>query len=126
VLGGTTFPKPLPALIGDYNRNGRVDASDYVMWRKTLNSRTVLTADGNSNGIVDSGDFTIWRRNFGPEVSGAAAGTILGLEPSSGVVPEPASAGLVVFGLLILAAGTRRRLRANDDCSQRRGKRLLV
>jgi hypothetical protein len=126
VLSGTSFPKPLPALIGDYNRNGRVDASDYVVWRKTLNSRTGLAADGNVNGIVDGGDYGIWRRNFGPDFAGAAAGTVLGLELVSGVVPEPASAGLAVVGILILAAGTRRPHPVTCGCLQHRGKPLLV
>jgi hypothetical protein len=55
----------LPPTAGDYDRNGRVDASDYALWRNTLNSRTNLGADGNGNGIVDQADLTIWRKNFG-------------------------------------------------------------
>ncbi len=33
---------PLPGLAGDYNRNQIVDAADYVLWRKTLNTRVGL------------------------------------------------------------------------------------
>jgi endonuclease/exonuclease/phosphatase family metal-dependent hydrolase len=65
----------LPA---DYNTNGLVDASDYVLWRKTLGSTTQLQADGSGpsagvpNGVVDSFDYTYWRSNYG--TAGAATG----------------------------------------------------
>jgi hypothetical protein len=52
-------------IAGDYDRNGKVDASDYAVWRNTLNSRSNLAADGNGNGIVDQGDLSIWKMNFG-------------------------------------------------------------
>jgi hypothetical protein len=52
-------------IAGDYDRSGKVDASDYAIWRNTMNSRSNLAADGNGNGIVDSGDLSIWKMNFG-------------------------------------------------------------
>jgi hypothetical protein len=64
-FGGTGFPRPLSSQTpGDYDRNGMVDASDYALWRNTLNSTSNLMADGNKNGIVDSGDFALWKSNF--------------------------------------------------------------
>jgi hypothetical protein len=111
--GGTGFPMPLAPILGDYNRSGRVDAGDYVLWRRTLNSRTMLAADGNANGIVDSGDYTIWRRNFGLDASNAALGSGLGSQLVSGGVPEPASIALVLLGILILAAAARQRVATN-------------
>jgi hypothetical protein len=56
---------------GDLNGDGKVDAADYVFWRKTI-----------------SGDYATWRLNFGRTVvaSGAAAAA----------VPEPASFVLLV------------------------------
>jgi hypothetical protein len=110
--GGTGFPKPLAAIPGDYNRNGRVDAGDYAVWRRTLNSRTLLAADGNANGIIDSGDHAIWRRNFGLDASGAALGSGLGSQ-LVGSVPEPAAAGLVLFGIIILTGAARQRVAMN-------------
>jgi dockerin type I repeat protein len=65
-VSGTGFPRPLSTQTpGDYDRSGLVDASDYALWRNTLNSTSNLMADGNKNGIVDSGDFGVWRSNFG-------------------------------------------------------------
>jgi serralysin len=53
--------------VGDYNRNGVVDAADYVLWRNTLGSVVPPTsgADGNGDGVVSSADYNVWRANFG-------------------------------------------------------------
>jgi hypothetical protein len=69
-----SIPLATTPIAGDYDRNGKVDAADYALWRNTLNSRTNLGADGNGNGIVDQADLTIWRRNFGQSF---AAQTVL-------------------------------------------------
>jgi fibronectin-binding autotransporter adhesin len=85
----------VPGLAGDYNRNGRVDNADYVVWRRTLGETgNDLAADGNSNGVVDDADYNFWRGRFGNSIgSGAAQGA---------PVPEPASALVfsAVFGLV--------------------------
>jgi hypothetical protein len=70
-----------PALFGDYNRNGRVDGADYVVWRKTLNQTVAAYggADGDGDGRVDQDDFGVWRAHFGQTVvaAGAGAGSLL-------------------------------------------------
>jgi hypothetical protein len=78
-------------LPGDYNHDDRVDARDYVVWRKTLGSTTALAADGSGNRLVDQADFDVWRRNFG-----LAVGNGGGVAVNS--VPEP-------HGVLLLASG---------------------
>jgi hypothetical protein len=68
-------------LAGDYNSNGSVDAADYVLWRKTLGSTTMLAADGSGpstgvpNGVVDSFDYTFWSANFGASSPGSGSGS---------------------------------------------------
>ena len=44
---------------GDFNRDGGVDAADYVMWRKTMGSTVPLYtgADANGNAKIDAGVF---------------------------------------------------------------------
>jgi hypothetical protein len=74
---------PVPALTGDYNDNGVVDASDYVVWRKT--------------NINSQQGYDEWRANFGRT---AVSGTLLG---SAMEVPEPASTAVVIGGLLMIA-----------------------
>jgi predicted outer membrane repeat protein len=56
-----------PALPGDYNASGTVDAADYVIWRKTMNNQVTAYsgADGSGNGVVDPADHDVWRTNFG-------------------------------------------------------------
>ena len=72
---------PVPP--GDYNGDGKVDAADYVVWRK----------DPASFG-GDPAGYNTWRDNFGM-MAGAGSGIALGV----GTVPEPAT-----FGLLLVAA----------------------
>jgi hypothetical protein len=65
-----------PGLEGDYNDDGRVDAADYVVWRKS---------GGPATG------YNAWRTNFGRSSGSGAT-----LE-SGGAVPEPASSVLALF-----------------------------
>ena len=60
-------------LAGDYNHDDRVDAADYVVWRKTFGSTTALAADGSGNQQIDQADFDVWRRNFGTPSRGTAS-----------------------------------------------------
>jgi len=96
-------------LLGDYNRDGQVDAADYVMWRKASGQQLPpgTSADGNRDGWVDDGDFAIWRTNFGKT---AAVGT--GGESDGEAVPEP-GLGLSV-GLLACALLTARKPQRPD------------
>jgi hypothetical protein len=63
---------------GDYNQSGHVEASDYVMWRKTDNTRA---------------GFVTWRSHFG-EPSSSGAGVI-----ANSAVPEPASFALLTIAI---------------------------
>jgi hypothetical protein len=81
IIGNTidigAFELQTPELAGDYNRNGTVDAADYVLWRKTLDASGVTPfsgADGDGNGSVQPADFNIWRSNFGQSLLGGGTG----------------------------------------------------
>jgi hypothetical protein len=98
-------------ILPDYNLNGRVDAADFALWRKTFGQvGSGLAADGNNNGSIDQGDYDLWRMHFGqivPPSAGQSSGASDGLSTSS--VPEPASAGLLVIVIgAMLTAGRRR------------------
>jgi hypothetical protein len=56
-------------LIGDFNRDGIVDAADEVIWKKTRTSLTNLQADANHDGRVDQADHDLWRKHFGERLS---------------------------------------------------------
>ncbi len=77
----------LPGLPGDYNGDGKVDAADYVAWRKG--------ASPSPNSI---GDYNTWRTNFGTGAGSGSSGLV------GGNVPEPNAVALMMFGLLSLVA----------------------
>jgi len=77
----TTAPGGLP---GDYNDDGKVDAADYVVWRKD--------PDGHGG---DPAGYDTWRGNFGAGGPGAGHGGAL----VAGQIPEPGSVSLAVFTL---------------------------
>ena len=82
-FGGTRFNAFELSLLGDYNSDGKVNASDYVIWRKT---------DGTPAG------YNAWRSNFGAGV-GAGSGSAL-----ESAVPEPATWVLVAVGVATFGA----------------------
>jgi hypothetical protein len=103
---------------GDYNRNGVVDAPDYVVWRKSLGQPNVnLVADGNGNGQIDVGDYDVWRANFGRSISGPQP------EPPTGAaVPEPAASALAGATLALLLVPWRWTARiAHASCGTQGG-----
>jgi hypothetical protein len=63
-------------LLGDYNRDGLVSASDYVLWRNSEGDTVTpfAGADGNGNGLVDQADYQVWRENFGSMLPPPALG----------------------------------------------------
>jgi hypothetical protein len=91
---------------GDYNRDGTVDAADYILWRKTLGQSVAygFGADGDASGTIDDGDYTVWRAHFGQTAgSGAAADG-----SASGAVPEPTSGPMLLLGMLVILFSTPR------------------
>jgi hypothetical protein len=81
-----------PGLPGDFNSDGRVDAADYVLWRKTDNTQA---------------KYNEWRANFGAEagIGGGSAGLVA-------AVPEPGSLLVALCGAAAMAlAFTLRRCR---------------
>jgi hypothetical protein len=58
-------------LIGDYNNNGTVDLTDYVLWR----NGGPLQNEGTTPGVVTSEDYGVWRANFG-RTGGAGSGEL--------------------------------------------------
>jgi hypothetical protein len=77
-------------LPGDFNNDGRIDAADYVVWRKT---------DGTQTG------YDAWRSRFGSSQGqgSGSAGYALGASAKalSTEVPEPATASLMIFATAI-------------------------
>ncbi len=89
---------------GDYNNDGKVDAADYVAWRKGNQLENETVTPGSNTAL----DYTPWRINFGGTlVSGSGSG----VGPGS-TVPEPGSAVLtLVSGVALVGAYLCRRIR---------------
>jgi hypothetical protein len=91
-----------PDLTGDYNADGKVDAADYVVWRKNDGGTNTLPNDP-IGGTIGQGQYDNWRARFGTGVT-PATGTSL----STGVVPEPTTISLL-FAVILAGAVARRR-----------------
>ena len=95
-----------PPLVGDYNKNGEVDAADYVVWRKAMVANALLppgTAPNLTNGYGDPHpagevDYLFWRVYFGQSVSPVGAATAIG----AGGIPEPGGLLSFTIGLLLV------------------------
>jgi hypothetical protein len=102
-----TLTVDAPHLTGDFNRNGTVDAADYVLWRRSLGQTgNGLPADGDGDGRVDQDDYGVWRGNFG-RTAGSLSGTNF-----NATVPEPGAGILLVCakGAFFSIALLRRRV----------------
>jgi len=90
----------IPALPGDYNRNGVVDAADYTVWRDTLDHYVprYTGADGNGDWYVDNWDYGVWRNNFGRTAAGGSgAGRVEhGIPEPAALLQIVAASGLVI------------------------------
>jgi hypothetical protein len=94
-----------PHLDGDFNYDGRVDAADYVLWRKT---------DGTQPG------YNAWRTHFSENAGDPISATSASVSPTA--VPEPASA-LLFFPAAIALNSLSLRERAGErvPCRYRHG-----
>jgi beta-glucanase (GH16 family) len=127
--GTTTFPQYMDVdyvrvwqkqtgLLGDYNKDGIVDASDYTVWRNELGQSGIgLAADGSGNGTVDQSDYNVWQANFGATAPGAGAG-------ATSAVPEPPTFFLAAAALVAMIAIARSEQRRR--CASPETKSLIV
>jgi hypothetical protein len=91
-----------PAQIGDFNENGKVDAADYVLWRKNVDGTTELPNDNDLGTPIGAAHYNLWRSQFGlPNGSGSGS-------PTATSVPEPAT-GIMVMCSVVFMTLVRRR-----------------
>lgn len=91
---------------GDYNGDGNVDGTDFLVWQRTFgNTGDSLAADGNGDGVVDAYDLTIWRETFGQ------AAQLSSVSATAYAVPEP-TAALLAFMAASVGFFVRRQARS--------------
>ncbi|MEX0642275.1 MAG: GH25 family lysozyme [Pirellulales bacterium] len=84
----------LVTMLGDFNNDGIANNADYVVWRNGLGT------------IYMQSDYNAWRAHFGET---ASSGSGVG---AGAAVPEPATAALLLCGLLPFCCGRRLRRQA--------------
>ncbi|HEY3395937.1 MAG TPA: LamG domain-containing protein [Lacipirellulaceae bacterium] len=94
------IPPLPPALPGDFNNDGVVDAADHVLWRKADGGTTALPNDNGLGTPITSAHYDLWVANYGRPGSGGGS--------LSAAAPEPASAILVSMAAGLLLAWRRR------------------
>jgi hypothetical protein len=77
---------------GDFSNDGKVDAADYVVWRKTINTPA---------------GYNLWRTNFG-RTSGSGTA-------SAAAVPEPAGLSTIWCGAFVFCAWMTRKRREGGN-----------
>lgn len=80
---GHAFLGTSMALSGDYNNDGKVDAADYVVWRK------------NNGTIYNATAYNTWKANLGKTLAGSGAAARIS-------VPEPGLWPLMAIGATAL------------------------
>jgi DNA-binding beta-propeller fold protein YncE len=86
---------------GDYDRNGIVNAADYVLWRDKLGHIVPACsgADANCDAFIEPTEYQPFRRNFGQTAGGNVDGT---------AVPERTSLIMLFIGAVIYLVWCRR------------------
>jgi hypothetical protein len=96
---GILLSNAVAHLPGDYNGDLTVDGADYIVWRKSLGTPSLI-GDGDRNGVVDEADYRLMSEFFGMSLVEELGGG------SVAAVPEPQVAVIgVILALLILRRG---------------------
>jgi hypothetical protein len=99
-----TLSKAASGVNGDFNNDGKVDAGDYITWRKNNGTNNALLNDNGLGTPVGAGQYTLWRSNFG-KPPGSGSGSLA----EGGPVPEPASILLSFLGIAAVSLTRRHR-----------------
>jgi hypothetical protein len=85
------------APLGDFNKDGRVDSADFLVWQREVGKTGLYplqtpAADGNADGVVDAADLALWQSDMA-RLTAATLG-------SKGV-PEPATSTCLITAFLL-------------------------
>ena len=83
-----------PALPGDYNEDGVVNAADYTVWRDHIGAPAGTLPNDANGGPIGPAQYDTWKENYGSTASTSAMN----------VVPEPTTGFVLSIALLCLFA----------------------
>ncbi|MBX3434639.1 MAG: hypothetical protein KF847_15075 [Pirellulales bacterium] len=86
----------------DFNDDGAVDGSDFLIWQRgfgTSGSATLGDGDANGDGNVDADDLGAWTTQYGSPGAASSA---------TSAVPEPTATLLCLLATAVLVARSRR------------------
>ncbi len=98
------FQIQLTDLTADFDEDGDVDGADFLSWQRglgTVSGATLAQGDANFDSAVNELDSIVWQQQFGTSTSSLA--------PGSSTVPEPTAWFLLISGVPILFAQSRKR-----------------
>jgi hypothetical protein len=110
--GAVAYDTVAVNVLGDYNRDGIVDAADYTVWRDKLNGPAGSLPNRNpgNTGPISAADYTFWKSRFGA-TSGAGAGGVL---LTTAAVPEPTTCWLAAMSFVAIGSLCRPRSLRNS------------
>lgn len=86
---------------GDFDLDRDVDGTDFLAWQRGTGTGNLYSqGDADLNGVINGADLSIWNSLYGTTISTMAAAS---------TVPEPGSAAIAGFGLLLLLHRRERR-----------------
>jgi Concanavalin A-like lectin/glucanases superfamily len=90
---------------GDYNNSGIVDAGDYVLWRKSVGSSTLINRNSFITGPVGQADYAFWRSRFGVAIPASGDSLVVseGINSSAGEAAPISQASLQQFAEVAVA-----------------------
>ena len=88
-------PSVLP---GDYNNDDKVDAADYVMWRKKEGAPAGTLPNDIDGGTIGSPQYATWRANFGRTATGSGTGGTVASVPESSTLVLLAISAISLLG----------------------------
>ncbi len=123
LLGGAedlefTFHATVEGVLGDYNNDGTVDATDYVVWRNNLGAPAGTLPNDAHSGPIGAAQYATWKANYGTTSDEAAqtyTGVVRYMPLSASLatvspIPEPTGGMIAILGALLLGLPRLRHL----------------
>jgi hypothetical protein len=88
-IGAFELQSFVPALAGDYNGDGIVNAADYSVWRNNLGAMISLPNEIASFGAVTQEDYDVWKAHYGDTAAAGAGGAGGGAMLAAAQVESP-------------------------------------